>query len=113
MYDLDSTDHYYTVVRTIANAARRNDPSSPKHVATSVIATTQVVGDELATLHSAQPYAMDRLKPSDVLIWSDVGTSDRPLTESEQDDLQGMSLRDRAVFVLATDLRERDGYTGE
>jgi hypothetical protein len=113
MYELQDQDHYYTVVETIARSAEEYDPSSPEFVAGNCVASTEVVGEELATRHSAQPYAGERLKPTEVVMYSDVGTLERPLTDDEQEAMADVSIWVQAVRILAIDLREHAGYKGE
>jgi hypothetical protein len=113
MYELEDRDHYYTVVETIAANAREYDPSNPEYVAGNCVASTQIIGHELATRHSAEPYAMDRLRPTDVVMYSDVGTPERPLSEDEVGVMDEELLQEQAVRILAIDLQEHADYTGE
>jgi hypothetical protein len=112
MYELKDGEHYYDVVETIAANAREYDPSNPGYVAGSCVASTQVIGHELATRHSAEPYANERLKPTDVVMYSRVGTPERPLSEDEAGVMDVELFREQAVRILAIDLREHADYTG-
>lgn len=113
MYELKDSDHYYDVVDTIAKNAREYDPSPPAYVAGHCVASTRVIGHEVATQHSAEPYANRRLKPTDVVMYSRVGTLDRPLSGDEAGVMDEELLQEQAVRILEIDLREEAGYVGD